>query len=183
MSLAENLSLTNKNMGLVKIEFPPFFIASLYKNSLVESKDTVAGVMPENQFNKAIQFLGDNKKGICLLVNYENDVYLPDYDLNFLVSILQACKLNLGDVAIINYHLQQNSFEQFRKQLNCNFLLVFGIDIVQLGLKQIAPFTLDQKNNCSIIVSPAIEKLNTNSTEAKLLKSKLWLCLKHLFDI
>jgi hypothetical protein len=170
-------------MGFEKTELPVFLIAGLYKNSLIAGDDAVTAVLPKKQQPNTIQYLGENKKNLCLLVKYENDVYLPDSELNFLVSILQACKLNLGDVAIVNYHLQKKSFEQIREQINCDYLLVFGIDITQLGLKQMAPFTAQIKDGCSIIVSPATNELNNNSPEAKLLKSKLWLCLKHLFEI
>ena len=171
-------------MGLDETMLPIFVIAGLYKNSLVESdnpKEPTAA--SQKQPARPIQFLGENKKNICLLVNHENDVYLPDNELNFLVSILQACKLNLGDVAIINYHLQKKTFEEIRKQFNFDYLLVFGIDITQLGLKQIVPFTIQKTNDCSVIISPATKELNDNSAEAKLLKSKLWLCLKQLFEV
>jgi hypothetical protein len=171
-------------MGLDETPLPIFVIAGLYKTSLVESDNPKAPTaLPQKQPDRSIQFLGENKKSICLLVNYENEVYLPDNELNFLVSILQACKLNLGDVAIVNYHLQRKSFEQISEQINCDYLLVFGIDITQLGLKQMVPFTIQKVNACSVIVSPAAGELNDNSAAAKLLKSKLWLCLKQLFEV
>jgi hypothetical protein len=172
-------------MGLNHIKLPASLIAEIYKNHLIEDSTPRQYVRePVNiSQKKTIQYLGKNQKGVCLLVNYANEVYLPDNELNFLTSILQACKFNLGDVAIINCHQQKISFKELRGEIPCNYLLAFGVEAGSIGLDKTPLFTAGTIDDCSIVYSPAAEQLNDNSAESKLLKSKLWLCLKHLFSI
>ncbi len=171
-------------MSLNKCELPVSLIAGLYHSNLIEGDKFENNLNPVVTGNgHGIQFLGENNKGICMLVNYKNDVYLPDKELDFLISILHACKLNLGDVAIINCKRLSISFEDLKKQTPCNFVLLFGMSGTEIGLPFNKEFIVEKINNCSVVVSPAIEKLNGNTTEAKLLKSKLWLCLRQLLNV
>src|SRR4051794_10675425 len=102
-------------MPLNNIQLNPFLVADLYKDCLVEegdhnikqiiSDDPVTEIKDQkDQTDVQIQwkYLGDFKKNILLIVNYPSATHLPDEQLNFLTTILGACKLNLGDVAIIN---------------------------------------------------------------------------------
>ena len=173
-------------MSLNDISLSASLIADFYKNNLIETPDTKTSKQKAGNAGskKDIQYLGKNAKGVCLLVDYANEVYLPDEQLNFLTTILQACKLNLGDVAIINRNRQKISFEELRKQVRCNYLLIFGGDILDAGLKEISLFSIQNINDCSVVYSYAAEKLNNNNdADSKLLKSKLWLCLKQLFNV
>jgi len=173
-------------MGLNDINLSPALIAGFYKNHLIESSIpglSIPATVETASAKKPIQYLGKNQKAVCLLVNYSKDVYLPDNELNFLTAILQACKLNLGDVAIINFHQQKISFKELREQISCKYLLAFGVDAVSIGLTEIPLFTAEIVNDCNIVYSVAAEQLNNNHPESKVLKSKLWICLKQLFNV
>ena len=172
-------------MGLNDVALPASLIADLYKDHLIESNGQAEPVAAPNKkgAKKNIQYLGKNQKGVCLLVDYANDVYLPDEQLHFLTTILQACKLNLGDVAIINCHKQKIAFDELKEQLSCSYLLLFGVKALSIGLNEISLFTSHNIGNCNIVCSPAAEQLNNSDAESKLLKSKLWLCLKQLFIV
>ena len=173
-------------MGLNDLSLPATLMADFYKYHLLETT-AVAPVEPavpqRTATKKGIQYLGKNQKGICLLVNYPKDVYLPDDQLHFLTNILQACRLNLGDVAIINHYREKISFEELRKQLECHYLLAFGVAAAAIGLEEVLLFTAQPVNECYIVLSPAAEELNNNNPESKVLKSRLWLCLKQLFNV
>lgn len=171
-------------MGLNDIELPVFLLAGLYKENLVDGGDTIpVPAVLRKDSPAAIQYLGNNQKNICMLVSYESEVYIPEEQLNFLSSILQACKLNLGDVAIVNCCRQRISFEELKKQLHCNFLFIFGVETAALGLGKVSLFSVTTVGGCSIVLSPEPGQLNNTSPESKLLKSKLWLCLKQLFNV
>ncbi|MEO5592842.1 MAG: hypothetical protein ABIR15_11805 [Chitinophagaceae bacterium] len=173
-------------MDVNHMQLPSLLLVDFYKNHLVETPaiKPAIPVLPENTVTKkSIQYLGKNQKGICLLVNYTKDVYLPDDQLNFLTAILQACRLNLGDVAIINHSREKITFDELRKQLTCNYLLVFGVELLKIGLDEIPFFSTQKINDCYIIYSPAAEQLNNDNPESKLLKSKLWGCLKQMFNV
>ena len=173
-------------MGLNELSLQPSLIADFYKYHLTEpvaSGPGAAVTQTATSNKKGIQYLGKNQKNICLLVNYPNDVYLPDLQLNFLTNILQACRLNLGDVAIVNHHKAPIGFEDLQQQLHCSHLLVFGVSPAAIGLEESSLFSAHAENGCSIVLAPAAEKLNNNDQESKLLKSQLWLCLKQLFNV
>ena len=173
-------------MGLNELSLPASLMVDFYKYHLLETTaiaPVVAAVPQSTVTKKGIQYLGKNQKGICLLVNYPKDVYLPDDQLHFLTNILQACRLNLGDVAIVNHYREKISFEELCKQLECHYLLAFGVAATTIGLEEIPLFTAQPVNECYIVLSPAAEELNNNSPESKLLKTRLWLCLKQLFNV
>jgi len=173
-------------MDLNHIQLPASLLADFYKTHLVETVSAktdkaVSGGNPDAKKN--IQYLGKNQKGICLLVAYTKDVYLPDGQLNFLTTILQACRLNLGDVAIINCQREKISFEALRQELACNYLLIFGAVFPNIGLDEPPLFTIRQVDDCTILYSPAAEQLNNDDAASKLLKSRLWGCLKQMFNV
>ena len=109
------------NTSLEKIQLPDFILADLYKENLVILKEIqviekqtakIKNELPETKW-----FLGDNKKNICIVVNDLEAVYLNEDLLNFLTTILDACKLNLGDVAILNYNNNNFQYSFIKEQL------------------------------------------------------------------
>ena len=72
--------------------------------------------------------LGENKRGVLILVNYNETVFLPEDELNFLIGILSACKLTMEDVGIVNLaKSKQLNYQSIQKELSCNILLMFGV--------------------------------------------------------
>ncbi|HEY4151677.1 MAG TPA: hypothetical protein VGM41_22210, partial [Chitinophagaceae bacterium] len=132
---------------------------------------------------KPLQYLGKNQKKTTILVHYPSEVYVPEAGLNFLTSILQACRLNLGDVAIVNHAHHPLPPADLCSQLQSQYLLVFGVPLSDPALQTLPPFTPLQQNGCNIVLAPPLDQLNNNSPEGKLLKTKLWGCLKQLFNV
>ena len=103
-------------MGLNDLNLSPNILAALYPSSLVNMDKTDAVPQPqpiqptaaeltaEPKSIKAMdwKYLGNNQKNILIVVNYDNAVHLPDEELNFLTNMLTACKLNLGDVPVLD---------------------------------------------------------------------------------
>ncbi|MEP7278390.1 MAG: hypothetical protein ABI813_07100 [Bacteroidota bacterium] len=170
-------------MDLNDIHLPAGLVADLYKNHLVESVQPGPASKSGQVLKKVLQYLGKNQQSICLLVSYTPDVYLPDEQLHFLTTILQACNLNLGDVAIINCRQQSISFAQLRSDISCKYLLLFGVEPTSIGLPPIPEFTPTTIANCSVVCAPAAEELNNSNPAARLLKGSLWTCLKQLFGV
>src|SRR5687767_4210449 len=63
----------------------------------------VANTTPKTADAAPYKILGNNKKYITVVVNCPQDVFVPEADLLFLTKMLDACKLNMADVAIINH--------------------------------------------------------------------------------
>jgi len=170
------------------IQLPGFLIADLYKSSLVimgeEPKTGNKITIPEKAVIETGWYLGSNLQKITLVVNEKEAVYLPDDSLQFLSAILGACKLNMGDVAIVNHHNNPVDYISLKEKLSPNFLLLFGVTAQALQLPFTIPYYQVQKyDNCQILLNPSLNNMLGNSQEAKLEKSKLWLCLKKMFNV
>lgn len=172
-------------MSLNNIDLPAAVIAELYKNNLLE--------IPEkgdkenkliNQRNTGVipvPHLGKNQKRITILVHYPSDVYIPEDQLTFLSNILNACGLHIGDIAIVNAGIRNLDFATIVKELQTEKLIVFrNIPLLDIPGD---PFKIIKLGDVTVLNVPTLEKMNGNSEDSKLLKSKLWVCLKQLFNI
>src|ERR1700730_13742523 len=97
--------------------------------------------------------------------------------------MLQACKLTLGDVAIVNIHPEKYPIANIRKQLPAKKLILLGPSPSQLQLPLNFPqFKLQEYDGCVFLYAPSPVVLNQETKEGKLLKSKLWVSLQKLFE-
>ncbi len=129
-------------------------------------------------------FLGENRKKITILVNEDEAKYLKDDSFQFLSAILGACQLNMGDVAIVNYENSPLTYSQLKEKLSPSYLLLFDVSARQVQLSFTVPYYQVQKyDGCQFLLAPSLEKMLGTGQEAKLEKSKLWLCLKKMFGI
>jgi len=173
-------------MSLKKITLPEILLADLYKNVLVLNEEFDGEKKsdgPRESETAGIKFLGNNLKNIFILVRHPSDVFLPERHLEFLTKILLACKLNIGDVAIINEGQEGLNINRLRKQLIANQVILFGIEPTQIKLPLNFPqFKLQSYANCTYLYVPSLDELNNDSEEGKLSKTKLWVCLKTMFE-
>ncbi|MCZ2224849.1 MAG: hypothetical protein LC122_14600 [Chitinophagales bacterium] len=166
---------------MIKEQIPSFILSDLYKNSLSIINEN------NNDENKEIfqlKYLGDNKKNIVIIVNEENSIHLSDDSYQFISSILNACKLNFADVAIINCNKQFLNYNEVKKQLNPKFCIAFNEAIenfkISLSLKVFIPTEFE---NTTWLLSSSLSFMKQNTQEAKVEKSKLWICLKEIFNL
>jgi hypothetical protein len=178
-------------MSLSDITLPGSVIADLYRQSLVQAgtdqavspgADTpdIKTDAPSNNY----RFLGNNQQQVTIIVNFPEETFLPDSHLQFLTKMLEACKLNLGDVAIVNHAKKPADIEILKEQLRPVSLLLFGIEPVTIKLPMNFPQFKEQSfAGCAYLYTPGLEILNQETEEGKLLKSKLWVCLRKLFKV
>jgi len=128
------------------------------------------------------KILGNNKKQITVVVNCPEDVFVAEADLQFLTKMLDACKLNMADVAIINHATAAVTIEKVRTQLQPKYLLLFGVepDVIHLPIN-FPSFKEQPYAGTTFLFTPALSQLNQNTDAAKGLKKKLWECLKRMF--
>jgi hypothetical protein len=174
-------------MNLNHIQLPASVVADLYRNSLIETDQNspdeavvFALKKPDKSSNKW-KYLGENKKNILIAVNYGNAVYLPDEELSFLTNMLNACKLGLADVAIVNRNNYEDiNYKEMMAQFASRIIFLFGIDPVSFGLPVSFPhFQLQPFAGATFLFTPSLQECNNDA----LLKSKLWVCLRRLFSI
>jgi hypothetical protein len=176
-------------MSFINIKLPAPVIADLYKNSLIQSGETrVVEPLPEKGAGDTpsglYKFLGSNRQHIVMIVDFPAETFLPDAHLQMLTKMLDACKLNLGDVAIVNHAAMAVDMEKLKEQLQPRHVLLFGPDPVSLKLPFSFPQFKDQAHaGCTYLFTPPLDELNQDTEDGKLMKSKLWVCLRKLFNV
>ncbi|MFY7898986.1 MAG: hypothetical protein ACOVNY_02305 [Chitinophagaceae bacterium] len=184
-------------MSLEKIELPAFLLADIFQHHLVEviEKDASVSIqkesveVPLNIEKKATSpdkkwYLGNNEKKITIIVNDADAVYLKDEWLQFLSNILAACKLNLGDVAIINFAQSEIVFKDVQEKLEPLHLIVFDVALSTLQIPFTIPhYQLQSYSNCQFLTAPSLGEMLGQSEQVKVEKAKLWGSLKKMFNI
>jgi hypothetical protein len=148
----------------------------------IEIKGEKGKIEPEEKDKRF--FLGENRKNITILVSDEQNVFLDDESLQLLSGILAACRLNIADAAIVNYYKNPLNYQQFKQSLQPKYLFMFDVAPQQIQL----PFTMPQYqkqpyDNCIFLTTPSLNTMRNNTKEARVEKSKLWVCLKEIFNI
>jgi hypothetical protein len=200
-------------MSFKETRLPDFVIAELYANSLTANVEKSAtpgpakeidapaksgGVIPGMEKGSAktavtdtvapktdiYRFLGKNQKKVSIIARYKEDPYIPEEHLQFLIKILSACKLNLGDVAILNDAAGGIEIAKLKQQLDPGFVLLFAVEPVEIGLPLSFPLLRPQSfDGCNFLTIPGIENLLQETDLAKGLKKQLWDCLKKMFGV
>lgn len=162
-------------MSLNNVQLPPQLVADLYKDSLVENHATDVPI------SASFKHLGSNHQNILIVVNDRNVAFLPDDELNFLASVLNACKLSLADVAIVNTASQEmNDYHNLIDYFETKTVLLFGLEPSQFGLPiQFPSFQVQKFEGQTYLSAPPLSELASDKT----LKGKLWTCLKTIFSI
>jgi hypothetical protein len=164
-------------MSLDNIQIPSSVIQTLFKDSLIDLNTEQS--KPVTNKKQELAFLGQNKKGILLLVNSPSTTYLPDELLNFLLGILTACKLSMADVALMNIAKQSNTdYLHLTEKFQAEKIFLFGLPTNSIGLPLDFPTYQVQSYNQQVYLRTAtLEELENNKEE----KTKLWNCLKKIF--
>jgi hypothetical protein len=187
-------------MPTQKIILPDFVIANLYGNNLIIGTDVIStekvtekSVTPKAP--KAAQqkvtadlnnqwYLGNNGKQITIIVKELDAAYINDQHLQFLSNILTACKLNLGDIALVNLANTPLLFTEIEQKNQPKFLILFDISPNELVIPlAIQPYDVVVYNNCQMLLAPALSAMDGDSIAAKTEKGKLWMSLKKMFQL
>jgi hypothetical protein len=183
-------------MSNEKIKLPDFLIADLFKGTLVEIDNSAFSIASSNIETSSVRvenielpstkrkFLGDNKKGIIIIVDQPNETFLADNDLTFLTNILKACQLHLSDIAIVNNAVEKMDYQTLKEELSAEVIILFDVEPSAIKLPFMIPaFQIQKYDNCTLMVAPPLHLLNNPTNDGKLLKTKLWMSLKKVFNI
>ena len=179
-------------MQLKNLKLPGSVISGLYRQSLVITDEKILPAIVTGEADKLsdepvrpvlqrVEFLGENKKNILVLVNYENIRFLPDEELSFLTGMLSACKLTLADVAIVNFkNTSARSYKEFKTELNSQIFFLFGTTPESISMPVSFPhFQVQSFNNNTFLSAPSLVDIQND----KILESKLWVCLRRIFNV
>ncbi len=182
-------------MSLDNLTLSPYLIQELYENSLIDnapgktkkkmaSADEPATVGKKGAVREPagnIKFLGNNAKNILIIVDEADHAFLPDAELNFLITILEACKINFDDCSLVNSNKNAElTPENLNGQFSPAVLLFLGTEPQLLGFPiQIPQYKVQQYNKQQYMCAPALQVLSAD----KEAKKQLWNALKVLFSI
>jgi hypothetical protein len=178
-----------------RIVLPDFLIADLYKNHLIEPErlkknevslplSTKKKDVSRNDSNKLLNYLGENKKNVIVLVAEPTVPFIKDDDLSFLTKILKACSLTLADIAIINTHNNLISFDKLTSELKAQYILLLNVEPASIKLPFNMPhFQVQQFSKCTIISAPSLSSMVIETPESIALKRQLWVSLQEAFGL
>ena len=172
-------------MSLQNLQLPASVLIDLYTNHLIaNSIDASQKIETHKVSPVALHSLGGNAKRITIVVAEESQTYMRDTDLEWLQKMLLACKLTLGDVAIVNLHSKNSNIGFIRQQLKPEKIILLGPSPTDLQLPLNFPqFKIQEHGNCQYLYAPSARELNQETKEGKVLRSKLWVSLQQLFEV
>lgn len=170
-------------MSLNQVKLNPALVSQLYQSVLVEPIRHPAAdkTLPKNDTQAKWKVLGGHKKKICILVLETSAVFLKDEQLAYLTRILQACKLTLEDVALLNLQgRNQFSYQLIQEQYPSSTCIVFGLTPHLLELPVDFPsFQLQNIEGCTYLFAPALDQLEPSKND----REKLWQALRKHFQV
>lgn len=129
-------------------------------------------------------FLGNNGKQITVMVKEDAVPYINDKHLQFLSNVLSACKLNIGDIALVNYKNFPLGYDELKTRSNPKIILAFDISPKELKLPFTIPaYQVQDYAQCRFLFAPSLSLMEGDHAGAKAEKTKLWNSLKILFQL
>lgn len=180
-------------MSLENVQFDPYFLARIYQNQAIipgekpaaPAVTAAAPAAPKVAEAPAaplppVKFLGDNQKKFVLLINNANEVYLDDARFHLLTNILNACKLGMQDVALVNLHAYpEATFPALQQAVPMQYCIFFGVDPATLAVQGVQQYQVSQAGHTSLLYSHDLAVI----AEDKVMKGRLWNSLKQLLGI
>ncbi|WP_123848653.1 hypothetical protein [Chitinophaga lutea] len=165
-------------MSLEQLQLDPYLLAQMYDQPIIPEVRQAAPAAPKAL--PKLKYLGENQKNILLLIQNESEAYLNEELFNLLANILNACKLGMQEVALLNVAGYPGlTLQDYHTALGFRQCIVFDIPPAQLGLAEMEPYRLETHFGASVLYSHHLQQIATD----KALKGRLWLALKQLFGI
>ena len=109
-------------------------------------------------------------------------MFINDEWLGTLGKLLAACKLNIGDVAIVNHLNSGVLFPELKEQLQPKHILMFDVSMQDLQLPFTIPnYQVQQYAGITFMTAPVVTLSHAATDAVKTEKRKLWEKLKLIF--
>ena len=165
-------------MSFDQVKLDPYILARIYNQPIIPGEKTVAVTAPAAP--PEVKYLGENQKNIALFIQNEGEAYLNDELFNLLTNILNACKLGMQDIALINIaHYPAMSFTAWTSAVQFKQAVIFGIPPSAVGLEDFPSYQIISAHGCQLLHSDPLLLISQD----KVLKGKLWMALKQLLGI
>jgi len=176
-------------MSLNDIDLGPKILADLYKNSLIAEPPALKPAR-EKSVNQSItdlappiRFFGKNSKNYCFLVSYPNEPFIPDDKMEVLIKIMQACKITLEEIALVNVAGDPPTIESLRTALQPQKMVLLGVSPTDIRLPMQFPLYKPQPYaGCTFLYSDSLDGMDS-SESGRRIKTSLWNSLKEMFGL
>ena len=163
-------------MSFEQLQLDPYFLSKIYTQPVIPGKSTP--VAPAQKPLPKVKYLGENQKNIALFIQNESEAYLNEELFNLLTNILNACKLGMQDVALVNTAaLPASPLSAWQQAVPMKQCVLFGIPPQQFGLEPLPMYQLHSAGGIQLLFSDPLTLIAAD----KQLKGKLWNGLKQLF--
>lgn len=168
-------------MSLQNIQLSGETLLRLYTMPLVNMENKAKTAAGSAEISQDFRFLGSNKKNITILVNTRKASFLTDDSFNFLTGILNACKLTMDDVALVNINnLKDTGYTNIFITTRPSITLLFDVSPNDIGLPlQFPDFQVHKYNSITYLSAPSLTVLENDKPS----KATLWGCLKTIFQL
>jgi DNA polymerase III psi subunit len=169
-------------MSLDQLQLDPYLLARIYTQPIVPGKSSPAPQAPAAPpaALPKVRFLGENQKNIVLLIQNDHEAYLNEELFNLLTNILNACKLGMQDIALVNIsQYPAMPFTSWQTAVPMKQTVLFGISPASMGLEDFPPYNIMQVSGCQLLYSQSLLEISQDKT----LKAKLWGGLKQLLNV
>lgn len=157
-------------MSLDKLKIPGLLVCELFKNQLVDIRKG-----GENTLS-----FTDELKDVLIIVSEPKPGPTGARSLGIIEKILTACKWRMEDTSFININGASVTWAGIKEGGNPRICIFFGPDSTTIDLPVIFPeFRIQQFDATKFLQCPSPERVEGD----RLLKSKLWLCMKELFNV
>lgn len=175
-------------MDLDRLTLSPYQVSNLYKRTLVLTGGMAAGTRPAGEEvidrskspEEPVKYLGDNERHILVLVRDPTAVFLEEKSFQFLVSVLEACKLSMASVALVNLDRETGRTPAaIADALGSTIVILFGTEMAELGLPMVFPtYQVQPHGGRTYLGADALPAIAADRN----LKGRLWSCLKQVFQ-
>ncbi len=164
-------------MGFEKIQLTAEQIGELYSTHLVITGNETKTVAPAVE-KTGIPVKGKNKKHFVWVVNEPDFPFMDDADFQFMGDVINACKMNMDDIALVNLANGPVSFPSISEQLQPRYLIISAQNLDWLPFSS-EHYTFYPMNDFQLYCTESLTELRND----KVKKSKLWLALKQMLGL
>ncbi len=131
----------------------------------------------ESPASDSYDYLGENNKYILIMINDALQETIKPEDLKTLTNILTAKQLELRDVAIVNLgKYPATDFNKLKQFFACRKLILFGINPIELGLKDIDSNQISLFGETKILATYSFEEMQNDNAK----KRVFWNAMKEI---
>jgi hypothetical protein len=179
-------------MSLKALKIDPLLLAGIYRQPLVPVIRPLSDQHAENNdgdnnaANKealtgagaTVPFLGNNNRHILLLIRNGDAAYLSEPVFELLGNLLNACKLTMNDVALVNTARGATDASSLLEQFSPEKVILFGEALPELSSGQPRNKPWEQGGRSLLLTDP-LEKMQQEVQ----LKVPFWKALQTFFHL